>query len=196
MAITFSSLPFHVNLTISQAHDPSNIKTKQPLMNFNPLTFPAEQQTNCVYLSQPRRARVPAGMCAVRSSNIKLNRLTRQKALLISSGSPEQYYRNIIETTTGVIFIGTPHAGADIAAWVSILTGLAKIAKHTNSDIVEVLKPGSQVLAGLQQEFHRLLEQRKQDDKPRLKIFCIYEELPVSGIGMVSGDLDIPLNDF
>jgi len=162
----------------------------------NSLRFFLEQQTNCVYFSQSRRARLPAGMYAIRSYNVKLNPLMRQKALLISSGSPENYYRNIIETTTGVIFIGTPHASADIAAWISILTSLAKIAKHTNSDIVEVLKPGSQVLAGLQREFHRLLEQRKQDDKPQLKIYCIYEELPVSRIGMVSGDLDIPLKDF
>lgn len=44
----------------------------------------------------------------------------------------------------------------------------------------------SQVLAGLQQEFHRLLKQREQDRKPQLKIFCFYEELPVAGIGMAS----------
>jgi protein SERAC1 len=82
--------------------------------------------------------------------------------------------------------MGTPHAGADLATWASILTNIAKIARHANKDILEVLKPGSQVLAGLQQEFHRLLEQRKQDGKPQLNIFCFFEELPVVGIGMVS----------
>jgi protein SERAC1 len=120
----------------------------------------------------------------------------RQKALLISSGSPEPYYQNIMESTIGIIFMGTPHAGADLAAWASILTNLTKIAKHANQDIVEVLKPGSQILAGLQQEFHRLLERRKQDGKPQLKIFCIYEELPVTGIGMVSHDPNVPFNGF
>ena len=82
--------------------------------------------------------------------------------------------------------MGTPHAGSDIATWASVLTNLAKIAKQANQDIIEVLKPGSQVLAGLQQEFHRLLEKRNRDGKPELKIFCFYEELPVMGIGMVS----------
>jgi protein SERAC1 len=101
-----------------------------------------------------------------------------------------------MESTTGIIFMGTPHAGADLATWASVLTKLAKVAKHANQDIVEVLKPGSQVLAGLQQEFHRLLDRRKQDRKPPLKIFCIYEELPVTGIGMVSRDPNILFNDF
>jgi protein SERAC1 len=94
-----------------------------------------------------------------------------------------------MESTIGIIFMGTPHAGADLAKWASVLANLAKVAKATNQDIVEVLKPGSQVLAGLEQEFHRILEKRRQDGKPQLKIFCIYEELPVNGIGMVCSQL-------
>src|SRR5579871_4943003 len=108
------------------------------------------------------------------------------KALLISSGAPEQYYQRILECTIGIIFMGTPHAGADITKWTPILMNLAKLVKNVNEDIMEVLKPGSQVLAGLQQEFHRLLARRAADNKSEFKIFCIYEEKPVVGIGMVS----------
>jgi hypothetical protein len=91
-----------------------------------------------------------------------------------------------MESTIGIIFMGTPHAGANLAKWAAVLANLAKIAKSTNQDIVEALKPGSQVLAGLEQEFHRMLEKRRRDGNPALKVFCMYEELPVTGIGMVS----------
>lgn len=93
-----------------------------------------------------------------------------------------------MESVVGVIFMGTPHAGADLAVWASLLTNVAKIGKNANRDILDVLNPGSQVLAGLQQEFHILLERRRKDGKRELKIYCIFEELLVTGVGMVSFD--------
>lgn len=105
---------------------------------------------------------------------------------MISSGAPEDYYRAMIECTLGIMFMGTPHAGADTAKLASILGNLVGLVKQVNSDIVGVLKPDSEVLAGLQQEFHRLLKQRAKNSKPEIKLFCFYEELPVTGIGTVS----------
>jgi hypothetical protein len=32
--------------------------------------------------------------------------------------------------------MGTPHADADLATWASILTNIAKIARHANKDIL------------------------------------------------------------
>lgn len=116
----------------------------------------------------------------------KSNSLTRLKALLISSGAPEPYYQNILECTVGIIFIGTPHAGSDATKWASVLVNFAKLATHVNRDITDVLESGSQVLASVQQEFHRLLARRAADKKSEVKIFCMFEELPVFAIGMVS----------
>lgn len=82
--------------------------------------------------------------------------------------------------------MGTPHAGSDLANWAKILTGLSSVLKRTNKEIVNVLRPGSEVLANLQQEFHTMLQARqlKSQTTPP-KIFCFFEELPVSGTGEV-----------
>jgi len=81
--------------------------------------------------------------------------------------------------------MGTPHSGSDAAALASNLSLLAKIVKCANRDIVDRLKPASEFLAGLQQDFHRLLRRRAQEALPCPKLFCFYEELPVIGVGMV-----------
>lgn len=56
-----------------------------------------------------------------------------------------------------------------------------------NIDIVQVLKPGSEMLANLQQEFHTMLDDRIRNQRKTIEIFCFYEELPVVGIGKVGG---------
>lgn len=58
----------------------------------------------------------------------------------------------LLESTAGIIFLGTPHTGSNLADWASILTNLSWIVRPTNKDIVNVLKPGSEMLANLQQE--------------------------------------------
>jgi hypothetical protein len=48
-----------------------------------------------------------------------------------------------------------------------------------------VLKPGSEMLANLQQEFHTMLDDGSKNQKKTMEIFCFYEELPVVGVGEV-----------
>ena len=108
------------------------------------------------------------------------------QAILISRGAPQPYLQCVLEYTRGIAFMGTPHAGSDLTKWGSILTSISTLLKATNREIVEVLKPGSEVLANLQQEFHLLIERRRKDHKPDLDLYCCFEELPVVNIGMVS----------
>ncbi|CAI7655933.1 unnamed protein product [Penicillium pancosmium] len=63
------------------------------------------------------------------------------------------------------------------------LASLAKALRASNSAIVGVLKPGSEMLANLQQEFHGMLEDRRRNENNLIEIFCFYEELEVEGIG-------------
>ncbi len=83
------------------------------------------------------------------------------------------------------MFLGTPHAGADVASLASILLNFMSVAKEVNKNIANVLQPTSEVLAALQQEFHRLLKRRANEMKQPVKLFCFFEEKPVVGIGMV-----------
>ena len=50
---------------------------------------------------------------------------------------------------------------------------------------MRVLNPGSEMLAAVQQDFHIMLETRREIGK-KMKIFCFYEEYRVSGVGEVS----------
>ena len=78
--------------------------------------------------------------------------------------------------------MGTPHAGADLANWAALFTKFTNLLRPTNHRIVEVLTPDSEVLAGIQKDFHTMLRARK----PEINIMCFYEELPVAGVGLVS----------
>jgi len=61
---------------------------------------------------------------------------------------------------------------------------MASITKHANSDIVSVLKPGSEVLKRVQDEFHGLLR-RCLKEGSEIAITCFFEELPVLLVGKV-----------
>lgn len=83
------------------------------------------------------------------------------------------------------MFIGTPHMGSNKADWAAPLTRLSKVFRTTNSKIVQVLQPGSEMLANLQQEFHTLLDDRSKNQGRWVEIYCFYETVPVVGIGEV-----------
>jgi len=90
---------------------------------------------------------------------------------------------DILESTVAIAFMGTPHAGSDLANWAKILTSLSRILRRTNKEIVDVLRPDSEMLANLQQEFHTMLDARQKNGKTPIKIFCFFEELAVTGTG-------------
>jgi len=55
------------------------------------------------------------------------------------------------------------------------------LVSGTNTRLLEVLRRDSEVLARIQDEFLSLL--RSKGDE--IKIICIYEEIPIQGIGEV-----------
>lgn len=108
------------------------------------------------------------------------------KSLLISRGAAQQHFKDLLNSTVAIAFMGTPHMGANKANWASPITRLSNMLRKTNEEIVQVLKPGSEMLANLQQEFHTMLDDRSRNEGRFIDIFCFYEEIAVIGIGEVS----------
>ena len=107
-----------------------------------------------------------------------------QDALWSSKTNAEPHLQQVNVHTFGVLFLGTPHHGADLAAWGTFGAKAAQIVKSSNSEIVAVLRPGSEVLARIQDQFHTLLRQRKQEEI-ELRLTCFFEELPLPLVGKV-----------
>jgi len=113
-----------------------------------------------------------------------LGGLVVQRGLILSRKSPLQHIRQVERNTVALLFLGTPHFGAGMASWGEYAAKLWKLVRQTNADIIKELRPDSTVLAAIQREFQSLLQSRI-DEQAALEISCLYEELPVRGIGMV-----------
>jgi hypothetical protein len=114
-----------------------------------------------------------------------LGGLVVQKALSLSRSRSEAHLKQLERYTTGIVFLGTPHHGSDLAAWATVCGKLVKSFKDTNVDILNVLRPESEVLRDTQDEFGQLLESRKSEGR-KINITCFYEELAMSIIGQVN----------
>jgi len=97
-------------------------------------------------------------------------------ALWLAGGSAEKHIRDIRVHTTAIAFLGTPHHGSDLAAWAAFGSRMSKIIKQSNTEIIAILEPCSEVLASIQKGFHNQL--RILNDQ-NIDITCFYEELPL-----------------
>jgi hypothetical protein len=113
-----------------------------------------------------------------------LGGLVTENALCLSKSSPESHITRIGDCTIGIVFLGTPHFGADLANWASLGTKVTRILAHQNQNIVSVLAPHSEVLSNIQKGFHGLLR-RRRDEGAEISITCFFEELPLPIIGEV-----------
>ena len=102
---------------------------------------------------------------------------------LIVANNAEQHEKRVLEYTKAIAFLGTPHRGSELASWATIMGNMAKVVKPANTDILEVLKPSSEVLENLTQDFHTMLRSREQAQMISIYITCFVEELPVSKAG-------------
>ena len=70
-----------------------------------------------------------------------------------------------------------------MASWATIVGNMANLVKRTNTNIVKVLQPGSEVLENLTQGFNTMLRSREEARGVSIRIICFIEELPVSRTG-------------
>lgn len=82
--------------------------------------------------------------------------------------------------------MGTPHSGSDIGKWSLLLRNFKLVLKDLNPDMIDVLKPESEVLARIQTDFHTMLRVWRNRENRELNITCFYEELGYRGSGPVS----------
>ncbi|KAK2770149.1 hypothetical protein CKAH01_04492 [Colletotrichum kahawae] len=110
-----------------------------------------------------------------------LGGLVVQNVLDLSRSNPARHLRNLEAATTGLAFLGTPHFGSDKAEWGAFGTAMLGLVKSTNTSIVQVLRPDSEMLSVIQKKFHEILLMRFED----LQVTCFHEELDVKGLGTV-----------
>jgi hypothetical protein len=105
--------------------------------------------------------------------------------LVTSRQRPEKHLQNILQSTRGIAFLGTPHHGAGLARWAELLSRHIGLVKQTNTEIVAVLRRESEVLARIQEGFHTMVKARSREGQGQIDITCFFEELPLPGVGQV-----------
>ncbi|KAJ4267323.1 hypothetical protein NW762_003427 [Fusarium torreyae] len=106
-------------------------------------------------------------------------------ALVTAKQRSEQHLQDIVNSTRGIIFLGTPHHGSSLAKIGELVSRSVGVIKETNSDIVQVLTRDSEVLARIQDSFQALLMARSKDEASMIEITCFYEELPTKRYGLI-----------
>src|ERR1700733_12330608 len=110
--------------------------------------------------------------------------LATKKALNDSKNGVEDHIQNVHKCTAAIAFLGTPHLGADLAKWAKLGSRIARVFNCANGDILDGLQTGSEILAKIQDNFHKMLRLREISGNPVL-IACYYEQLPLPIIGDV-----------
>lgn len=120
-----------------------------------------------------------------------LGGLVSEQALLIC-GEGEENLEKVFQSMRGIIFMGTPHAGADLANWGYTLATYLNIVRKTNSAILDPLRKKSDVLTAVQQQFQQSL------GKPgvSIKIYCFFEEKAVVGVGVIVPEHSAVLSQY
>ena len=85
--------------------------------------------------------------------------LVKKAIILAHERSDEPEYKDILDNTKGIAFLGTPHRGSDSAWWGAIVANIVKglsIGTSTNSRLVSDLKKDSSSLGSISSQFvHR-----------------------------------------
>lgn len=131
-----------------------------------------------------------------------LGGLILKKALALSHKNRHTRLSEIQRNTAGIIFLGTPHHGSDLAALGSTLAKIVSSVQSANKKVVEILKRDSEVLAGVNDDFHNFLEGRKEQND-RIHIVCFYEQIALPWMkdlvvpkesAILNGELHFPIH--
>ena len=95
---------------------------------------------------------------------------------MIIAHERESLFGEIEKSVEGVIFMGTPHGGADVTFWSKMLENLASIPLRGSirTDLLNDLQPKSESLGDACTQFTERGE--------RLRIFSLYERLKITGL--------------
>jgi hypothetical protein len=111
-----------------------------------------------------------------------LGGLLLKKALCISEGSSHEHLKELDRCTIGIIFLGTPHRGSDIASLPDMaLKALRAFGKQSNRDLTPLFDRNSTELENISRDFAEWVNK----NRGRFNAMCFYEELGMEGIGKV-----------
>ena len=107
-----------------------------------------------------------------------LGGLVVKKALILAhERSDDIHYKDILDNTKAIAFLGVPHRGSDSAWWANFAANALKAASigmTTNTALVDDLKRGSTTLMNISRQF---VSRGKH-----LTIYTFYETLKLSGV--------------
>jgi hypothetical protein len=112
-----------------------------------------------------------------------LGGLVCEQALLVCRASNEQRLAAVLESTAGIVFMGTPHKGAALALWGSRVASYLQHIRKVNKRLIKTLNEKSEILASVEQDFQQLLLRPEHIKKTR--IFCFYEEIAIPVVGKI-----------
>ena len=107
-----------------------------------------------------------------------LGGLVVKRALIYSSeisGNRTEHLRSIFVSTYGILFLGTPHKGADLAQWGSRLEDICKAVMpskviDSNDTLVKALKTENETLQNIDRQFMQIIA--------RFHVFFFHEGKP------------------
>lgn len=87
-----------------------------------------------------------------------------------------EHLRSIFVSTYGILFMGTPHNGSDLAKWGTMLQSIASATLprkffDSSSHLVDALKTNNETLQTINRQF--------TDIQPQLRIYFFYEARPM-----------------
>ena len=107
-----------------------------------------------------------------------LGGLVVKRALIHSSdihGTKTEHLRSIFISTYGILFLGTPHKGSDVAQWGSRLEWICNAVMpsgfvDSSNQLVDALKTNNETLQNIDRQFTQLMD--------RFHIFFFHEAKP------------------
>ncbi|KAI0543744.1 hypothetical protein F4679DRAFT_567608 [Xylaria curta] len=116
-----------------------------------------------------------------------LGGLVSKQAILKSQNSAELHLRNLYNMTEGIMFLGTPHAGAWMARWAKITVDVFGILKSTNPSLLDALQTRNELLHSLNQDFLTLLRTLREgpENGKKINVICFFEAYGYPGIGQI-----------
>lgn len=104
------------------------------------------------------------------------------------------YYGPILNSTAGIVFMGTPHQGSELVPWAMLVANIVNIAfvgQAVRTDLIAALKTGSSILTEISGSFaHR---------STSFRIMSFIEmqiERPLSTLVSITRAFPIPTDEF
>ncbi|KAI1635272.1 hypothetical protein F4809DRAFT_614548 [Biscogniauxia mediterranea] len=109
-----------------------------------------------------------------------LGGLVLKEALNQSHTAPD-HRKRVVESTHGIIFLGTPHRGSSAASYGKIAVTLTKIfaAQSANTKILRTLEVGSEVLERITRSFYETWHQHGA-----IQAYSFHEEKDITKLGI------------